>query len=83
MEDDSIGKRIARARERAGLTQTQLATALETHATSVSKWERDESEPKITSLEAVATALDVSFEWLALGVGAEPKPLRHASAKSA
>lgn len=69
---DTIGKRVAAARERAGMTQTQLAAVLGTHATTVSKWECDDIEPKVANVAALATALSVPFEWLALGTGAEP-----------
>lgn len=46
-------------RERAGLTQQQLADAVHVHRTSVAQWERGYSAPKIDMLRPLSVALGV------------------------
>lgn len=60
----SIGERIKQARIRAGLTQVDLAAAIDMDPSSVSHWERDVVEPQSASLAAVARALGVTVDSL-------------------
>jgi transcriptional regulator with XRE-family HTH domain len=62
-----LGKRIAEARHKRGLTQRDLARLVGVTAQAVSKWERGGSCPDISILDEVADALDVSVSDL-LGV---------------
>jgi len=63
-----LGQRIADARERAGLTQTDLAQLCGLlDANRVSRYERGRATPSLPQAAALASALSVSLEWLATG----------------
>ena len=64
-----VGRRIRQARESLGWTQDQLADATETHRSQVSRWEKDDPEPRGTTRNKLARALGVSDEWLETGSG--------------
>ena len=55
-------------RHKLGLTQKQLAEKLDVSDKSVSKWERGESMPDISLLPQIALVLDVSIDYLFIGV---------------
>lgn len=59
-----IGSKIAELRKAKGMTQEQLALALEISAPAVSKWETDNSYPDITLLCPLARALDTNVDTL-------------------
>ena len=63
----TLGKRIARARERVGLTQLDLSKAMSLSPATVSRWERDAGEPTIGQLLDLARRFGVALEWLASG----------------
>jgi ribosome-binding protein aMBF1 (putative translation factor) len=60
---EGVGRRIRAARERAGLSQNELARLLPgaPAASQVSRWERGEAMPSPENLQALARALDVSI----------------------
>ena len=60
----TFGERLKELRKAAKLTQTELAERLELHPQTVSKWERDLSEPDISQLGDLAAALGISLENL-------------------
>ena len=64
-----LGKRLAQARRRAGLTQSGLAEALGDRydQTTISAVERGRSSLRLDGVVAVARALSVSTDWL-LGI---------------
>ena len=62
--DETVGARIARYRKRAGLTQQDLAVAIGVAVTSVSRWERDASQPHLDALREMATVLRVTVTEL-------------------
>lgn len=64
-----IGRRLKTARRDAGLTQADLAAALDVSQPTVNRWEASESEPARVQIEALARALKVTPEWLAFGRG--------------
>lgn len=70
MSDDTIGRRIAQARLRKGLTQERLARALDASAQTVSRWERDAFAPDENYLPKLATLLGVTPAWIEYGVSA-------------
>jgi transcriptional regulator with XRE-family HTH domain len=74
MSTMSIGERIKVRREQRGLTQKDLASALQVSAQAVSKWERGENAPDIALLVELTRLLRVSTDWL-LGVHATPRDL--------
>jgi transcriptional regulator with XRE-family HTH domain len=55
---------LKRLRERAGLTQQQLADAAATHRVTIAKLETGRLRPGVDLLEAVATALNVQVTAL-------------------
>ncbi len=65
----SIGKRIKQVREYRKWNQTQLAKKIQSHAPEVSHWENGKRTPGLKTVEKLAKALEVSFEWLLTGKG--------------
>ncbi|MEV6448489.1 helix-turn-helix transcriptional regulator [Amycolatopsis sp. NPDC051716] len=57
-------RRLARARKAAGYTQETLAFALDVDPSTVNRWERGASEPKVYTRSKVANLLKVSREQL-------------------
>ena len=60
----AIGARIKAAREKAGMTQEDLAAALEMSPTHISVIERGVKSPKLETLVNIANALKVSSDML-------------------
>ena len=60
----SLGTQIKEARTALGLTQEALAEALGVVPQTISKWERDESQPDAAVLPAPADALQTSLDTL-------------------
>ena len=60
----AIGARIKAARERAGITQEDLAAELEMSPTHISVLERGLKAPKLETLVNIANALHVSSDML-------------------
>ena len=59
-----IGRNIRRLRKGKGITQTELAHALNVSFQAVSKWERGYSYPDTALLLPIARTLDVSLDTL-------------------
>jgi len=64
MDITNLGKNIADLRKKRGLTQSQLAAALNVSNKTVSKWERNQGYPEITQLPAIAEFFDISLDNL-------------------
>ena len=64
----TLGERVRHARERAGLDQAALATAVGVHAKTVSKWENGHQAPTDEMLAALAKVLKTEPAMLAYGV---------------
>ena len=64
MDLRAIGARIKAARERAGMTQDDLAAELEMSPTHISVLERGLKAPKLETLVNIANALHVSSDML-------------------
>lgn len=60
----TLGDKLAKARRFAGLEQADMAMALNVSRALVSKFERDQSEPRISQLRQWAKVTGVSEEWL-------------------
>lgn len=58
----TIGEKIKAARERAGMTQKQLAEKLDVSFTLISQYERGVRKPKIETLMSIATALNTTLD---------------------
>ncbi|NUL36601.1 helix-turn-helix domain-containing protein [Kosakonia sacchari] len=62
-----MSERIASRRKELGLTQQQLADAVNKSSVSIYKWESGQTEPKGKSLFALSTALKCSPTWILFG----------------
>ncbi len=63
--------RIRLARRHAGLSQMQLAAAVNVQRSAVSHWESSQAKnPSVTHLREIAMTTGVQFEWLVTGRGA-------------
>ena len=71
-QSDTIGGRIARAREAAGFSVAQAARRLGVKTVTWQSWENDRSEPRANRLLMMAGALNVSPTWLLSGYGDGP-----------
>ena len=63
--------RLREFRQRAGLTQSELAQRLDLDTSLVSRWEKGEREPASAQFLEIARALGVSLDYL---VNAKPRP---------
>lgn len=63
----SLGERIAELRTANGLSQNQLAKAMEVSRQAVSKWETDQSAPDSIKLIHLAEVLETDIEYLTTG----------------
>ncbi len=59
-----IGRRIAEARRRNNMSQSELAGIMNISFQAVSRWERGESMPEIYRLRSLAEALHISLDEL-------------------
>jgi len=64
------GDRLQQARERAGMTREELAEKVGKSYVTVGTWERGARKPKAEMLPVLASALNVSVDYL-LGIDAE------------
>jgi transcriptional regulator with XRE-family HTH domain len=60
-----LAERVSAARQRAGLTQAELAEATGVTDETISRIERGRYEPAVSTLFRLAEALDVSLDYLA------------------
>lgn len=60
----SFGKNLQYERKLAGLTQKELAAKMGIKQQQLSRWERDKIEPTVSSIVALAKALDVTYNEL-------------------
>ena len=67
-----IGSNIAAYRKRAGMTQVGLAEKLNHSDKAVSKWERGESMPDVTTLIQLAEQFDITVNDLVVDPNALP-----------
>jgi transcriptional regulator with XRE-family HTH domain len=63
----TIGDRMRKAREHAGLSQSQLARTASIGRTSIVRYETGLSRPSRVTLAAWALRTGVSFEWMCHG----------------
>lgn len=63
----SLGDRLRMARKRAHLDQDRMADRMGVSRHSVSKWERDVTEPRLSDGAKWAEITHVPLEWLATG----------------
>lgn len=68
----TFGDRVAGARERAGMSQEDLARRLGVKLKTIKAWENDLAEPRANKLSMMAGLLNVSLLWLLSGEGEGP-----------
>lgn len=59
-----MGEKLRAARQRAGMTQTQLAEAIGVKQKDVSRWEAGQIEPGVLIVKKMAQALGCSMDDL-------------------
>ena len=67
----TLADRLRKARELAGYSQAELATATGISQRSIIRYERGQAEPRRPELLAWATACHVKYEWLTGGPSSE------------
>lgn len=77
---NTVGKRIAHARERKGWTQMDLCRAVDIGQSTLSVLESGNGSSK--HLLAISRALGVSVEWLTEGRGPMKAPISQAAARA-
>ena len=60
----TTGQQIKAARQKAGMTQAQLAEKLGIPYQSIGQWERDARNPKLDTLKRIADALNITIQEL-------------------
>lgn len=65
---DCFGANITRARERAGLSQEELAFAADLHRTAIGQLERGVVSPRLETAVKIAVAAGVSVDQLLAGI---------------
>lgn len=74
MEKKTIGKFIAVLRKANGMTQKELGERLFVSDKTVSRWERDECEPELSLIPAIAEIFGVTADELLRGEKTREKP---------
>jgi transcriptional regulator with XRE-family HTH domain len=72
-DGDTLGGRITRARDLAGLTLDEAASRIGVTADTLAEWETDRSEPRANKIMTLAGVLGVSPAWLISGAGEAPQ----------
>lgn len=60
----TIGQRIKEAREKAGLTQEELGKKIGVTGVAIMRYEKDQRQPRLAQLQAIASALGVPVQEL-------------------
>ena len=63
----SLGERISELRKISGMSQLDLAKAMEVSRQAVSKWETDQTSPDASNLIRLSDILDTDIEYLTTG----------------
>ncbi|MBC7283984.1 helix-turn-helix transcriptional regulator [Hoeflea sp.] len=72
-DGDTLGGRITRARDLAGLTLSDAASHIGVTDETLGEWESDRSEPRANKIMTLAGVLGVSPAWLISGAGDAPQ----------
>ncbi|MEL7230712.1 MAG: helix-turn-helix domain-containing protein [Pseudomonadota bacterium] len=72
-DGDTLGGRILRARQAAGLNRVELACHMAVKKSTVQAWESDSREPRSSHMNIMAGVLGVTPTWLLQGVGSSPR----------
>lgn len=72
VDSDTLGSRISRARDAAGMERATVAQNLGIKPSTLDSWEKDRSEPKAHHLVRLSGMLGVSPSWMLGGIGKAP-----------
>lgn len=72
-DGDTLGGRITRARDLAGLSVEEAASHVGVTTDTMSEWETDRSEPRANKVMTLAGVFGVSPAWLISGAGDAPQ----------
>jgi transcriptional regulator with XRE-family HTH domain len=72
MAREPFGTRLRSLRERAGMSQSELAKNVGTHHSHVSRWERNATQPESAMVERLAAVLGVTAVELLTGRPQKP-----------
>ena len=72
-----IGNNLKKLRSNKGMTQKELAEALNVSYQAVSRWENDEVEPDISTLSKLSQIFGVSVDEIINGDIEKPKEEQH------
>jgi transcriptional regulator with XRE-family HTH domain len=72
-----LGRNVAAARKRAGLSQEELSFRSSVHRTAISSIERGETIPRIDTLVKLAGSLGVGLDGLVRGLSWQPGEWQH------
>lgn len=81
IERRRLMRTLAAERERAGVSQTEVAAKMGTSQSAVARLERGELDAKLSTVERFATALGQKVEWKLVRVSARRRGTRAARAK--
>jgi transcriptional regulator with XRE-family HTH domain len=83
MDEDTVAKRIKRARQalHPKVSQDELAKRLGVATMTVSRWETGALNPERDSIAKLAEALGVEARWIAYGDARSPEPSPDTSAR--
>ena len=70
----TFGEKLQSLRQRAGMSQDQLAERLEVSRQAVSRWERDETMPETDKVVALADIFGVTTDYLLRPQPEQAKP---------
>lgn len=65
----TIGERIKYIRKEKGVTQQELADALDLKQNTIATYEMDRTRPSERTLKAICAKFDVNFSWLSDEIG--------------
>lgn len=65
--DDTIGARLLRTREKAGITQAEAAKRIGVEPSQLSRWERGLNEPSAPGLVSISRVYRITLDWLLTG----------------
>ncbi|MEM8553629.1 MAG: helix-turn-helix domain-containing protein [Pseudomonadota bacterium] len=68
-EASTFGDRMAGAREKMGMSRSELAKRLGVKTSTIASWEEDLSEPRANKLQMLSGILNVSLTWLLTAEG--------------
>ena len=64
---ESVGERIRKIRERAGMNKVMFADAICANKSSITRYETDAIKPNMDALQKISEEFNVSIDWIVFG----------------